>query len=475
MFATDFHMRQAFILLIISFSVLYFQAVTSGCANIIPPQGGPRDSLGPRLVEASPPNGTVNFKGDRITLTFDEYVDLQNVSSNLLFTPTMEPGTYKATVKLRTITIDLPDTLEKNTTYVFNFGNAIKDFNEGNVAKGFTYTFSTGPRIDSLEFRGKVVMAENGRIDSNLIVILHRDLSDSAVVKARAPYVTTLNSQGEFLFKNLPPGTFNVYALGDAGLSRRYLSKSQVFAFSDSAIVVSDSTAPVTLYAYSERPPQSLAAVTPSVGRPGNTADRRLRFNLNLVGNQLDLLKDLQITFDQKLKYLDSTKVRLTTDTTFTPSAFSISLDSTKKIATVRSKWIPGMRYQLIVDKDFAEDTLGRKLFKTDTLNFQVKKTSEYGSMVVKLKNAASYTNPVLQLLQNGNVVYSGSLRNGSVTEEIFLPGDYDVRILEDLNNNGKWDPGQFFNKRQQPEIARPIERKLTIRPAFRNEVELSL
>ena len=128
------------------FIIFTAQAIlyTTGCANIIPPSGGPRDTLPPVLVSASPKDSTLNFKGNRITLTFDEYIDLQDVQNNLLFTPTFE-SVPVIEAKLKTLNIRLRDSLEANTTYTFNFGKAIQDINEGNPFRNFVYTFSTGP------------------------------------------------------------------------------------------------------------------------------------------------------------------------------------------------------------------------------------------------------------------------------------------------------------------------------------------
>ena len=80
----------------------------TGCANIIPPQGGPKDTLPPRLVSADPRDSATNFRGNRIVLNFDEFVDLQNVPQNLLFTPTFATNP-QVDVRLRTITIRLRD------------------------------------------------------------------------------------------------------------------------------------------------------------------------------------------------------------------------------------------------------------------------------------------------------------------------------------------------------------------------------
>ncbi len=149
--------------------------VQTGCANIIPPSGGPRDSLPPQLIKADPPDSSVNFRGKRITLYFDELIDrLQDAARNIVISPIPQtPPQFD--VKLNAITIRLKDSLEANTTYSFSFGNAIKDVNEGNVLRNFSYAFSTGAALDSLKLTGNVFLAQTGKIDSTLIVVLYKN------------------------------------------------------------------------------------------------------------------------------------------------------------------------------------------------------------------------------------------------------------------------------------------------------------
>ena len=174
----------------------------SSCAQIISPTGGPRDSISPVLLNADPPNGTINFKGNKIVLTYDEYVQLAKLQENLLVSPTPKI-TPNIDYKFRTVTIKIRDTLEPNTTYSFNMGNSIQDINEGNPVRDFSYVFSTGPYIDSLQFSGNVILAETGKPDSTLIVLLYKNLDDSAVFKQKSRYITRLNPKGDFKFKNL--------------------------------------------------------------------------------------------------------------------------------------------------------------------------------------------------------------------------------------------------------------------------------
>jgi uncharacterized protein (DUF2141 family) len=445
---------------------------STGCANIIPPSGGPRDSLPPVLVSANPKDSTTNFRGNRIILTFDEYIDLQDVQQNLLFTPIFETNPV-IEAKLRTLTLKLKDSLEANTTYTFNFGNAIKDINESNVLRNFTYTFSTGPALDSLTLSGKVILAETGKIDTTLIVVLHNTFEDSVIAKKRPRYVTRLDGSGNFTFKNLPADTFAVYALSDVGGQRKYTSTSQLFAFNNTPVKTTDSTSKnITLYAYKET--NGTQASTPATRPAAN--DKRLRFTTNLTRNEQDLGTNLVITTDAPLRFFDSSKIQFSTDSTFTAvTAYRAVLDSLKKNITISTAWKPGTPYHLILNKDFAEDTIGRRLLKTDTLHFTTKGAEDYGSIAIRMRNINPALNPVLQFVQNDIVVFSAPIKSGRFEYQLFNPGDYDLRILYDTNNNGKWDPGQFFGTKKQPELAVPVQRKITVKPNWENEFEINL
>ena len=442
------------------------------CANIIPPTGGPMDSLPPVLINANPKDSTLNFKSNRIVLTFDEYIDLKEVQNNLLFTPLFETVPV-VEVKLKQVTVRLRDTLEPNTTYTFDFGNAITDVNENNPYKHYTYTFSTGSYIDSLQLSGRVILAEDGKIDSTLTIVLQTDLTDSAVVKNRPRYAARLDSAGYFRFRNLPQDTFAIYAIGEAGVLRRYTNPSQYFAFADSP-VVAGRTEPIILYAYKEEDKKP-AHPAPAAAK-ANAADKRLRYTSNLSGNQQDLLSDLTITFERPLRNFDSAKLQLSTDSNFIPvPRYTITQDSTKKEIHLQTVWREGINYHMVLDKDFAEDTTGRKLSKNDTLHFTTRKTTDYGQLDIRIRNIDTARNPVLQFIQADKVVFSIPIKSGRYTQTLFSPGDYDLRILYDRNNNGKWDPGQFFEGHIQPEIVMPLKDKIVVKPDYENEFERGL
>jgi uncharacterized protein (DUF2141 family) len=450
---------------------LFWMSVPMSCANIIPPGGGPKDSIPPQLVSANPHDTTLHFNAKHITFVFDEYVDLQEVQNNLLFSPTFTVNP-EVKVRSRTITVTFRDSLESNTTYILNFGNAIKDINEGNVLHNFTYVFSTGAALDSLELTGKVLLAETGAIDTAMVVGLYRKFNDSVILSEKPRYITKLANDGSFHFRNLPSGTFALYAFGDVQ-NKRY-SRNQLFAFSDAPVVIGKSDS-LTLYAYREKlaVPTLSGSLPGTQNRGGNTAnDRRLRFTASNNNAAQDLKSDYAITFSTPLKFFDSTKISFTTDSTFSKINYSVTLDSTKKILHFKTLWKENTKYNVVLNKDFAADTSGRQLLKSDTLFFTTKKMADYGNLSIRIRSAEAARNPVLQFVQNNIVVFSVSIKNGTYTDKMFTPGEYELRILYDTNGDGAWTPGQFFGTKRQPEIVRPLGSKITVKPNWDNEFE---
>lgn len=463
-----------YILSILSILLILSKILVLGsCANMIPPSGGPRDSLPPVLRTVTPPDSSKGFSARTITFTFDEYVELAEVQKNVLVSPTPEVNPQVES-KLKTVTVKWEDSLEANTTYSISFGSAIQDINERNPLKNFTYVFTTGQYFDSLEFRGSVILAETGGIDSTLFVLLHRTGEDSALINKKPRYMTRVDKKGEFRFRTLAPGTYFVYALKDDNGLGKYFSTEQLFGFADSPVVVADSTNPVTLYAYSVKRPPETSSAPPDQDPDQPNEVARLRFGTSLTGAVQDLLLPFSLQFTPPLKTFNPALVKVSTDTSFIPVAgYTWELDTLKQKATLVTNLREDTRYNIILEKEFGTDTLGHQLLKTDTLSFQTRRQSEYGSLRIRLKNADSLQRPVVLISQSGRLIKSASLAKGEFFTPLFLPGTYELALLYDRNNNGQWDPGEFFGKRIQPEIVKPVKEKLVVRASWENEIDL--
>lgn len=436
----------------------------SGCAQIIAPTGGVRDTIPPTLVSTNPKQPAINFAGNRINLYFDEYVHIQDLQQNLLVSPTPKYNPY-IDYKLRSVTIRLRDTLEPNTTYTINLGNSIRDINENNIVKDFRYVFSTGATIDSLSFSGKVQLAETGKVDSALIVLLYKNLDDTAVIKLKPKYIARLDGTGNFSFENLSPGEYKVYALKDDDGSRSYNSKLEMFAFNNSSVIVSNNTPAVTLYAYAEEKEKP---------KPTTSAEKKLKYNTKVITQKQDVLTDLAVEFNKPLKNIDKQKILLTDTLNYSIKDFLITMDSTNKILFIKNKWVQDAVYKLVILKDFATDSTGLALTKSDTIRFKTKGETDYGIVKLKFLNFDKTKNPVLQFVQNNEVVNAYPLTSEIWNAPLFNPGEYEMRILFDDNKNGVWDRGNF-TKKIQPEKVYSIPQKLPVRENFEKDIDIEL
>jgi Bacterial Ig-like domain len=441
-----------------------------GCAQIGSVTGGNKDSLPPRLLSASPKLLATNFTGNKITFTFDEYIDeLQDVQSNVLVSPYPKRNP-EVSSKLKTVTVRLKDTLLANTTYSINFGKAIKDVNEGNVLKDFTYIFSTGNTIDSLTVKGKVELAETGKVDSTLFVMLYSNANDSSVQQKKPNYIAFVNGDGSFIFNNLPKGTFNIYALKDGDGGKTYNSKTEIFAFADSAITITENTLPIQLYAYEEEK-VSKKAIAP-VAKAKTAAQKKLKYTPPTSASRQDLKENLVLEFNNSIKYFDSTKIILTDTNYATINGSSFIVDSNKII--VKIKWAEETDYRLIVNKDVVRDSTDSMLAKTDTIRIKTKKEADYGNVVLRFNNLDFTKNPVLQFIQLDEIKETFPLTTKEWRNKLFNPGDYEIRILYDANKNGVWDAGSY-SKKIQPEKVIALPKKLSIRENWDNESDINL
>ena len=201
------------------------------CARMGQPDGGWYDDTPPRVVHTDPADKGTGVKSKKVTITFDEFIKLEDATSKVVISPPqIEPADIKASGKK--IVVELKDSLMDNTTYTIDFSDAISDNNEGNPMGNYTYSFSTGERIDTFEVSGNVLDATYLEPIKGILVGLYDDLSDT--VFARKPFirVSRTDSRGRFVIRGIAPGTYRVYALQDADGNYIYSQKSEMLAFS---------------------------------------------------------------------------------------------------------------------------------------------------------------------------------------------------------------------------------------------------
>lgn len=207
----------------------------AACASIGRPEGGERDELPPVFVRSNPEPGALEFKGNRLNIFFDENIKMEDVMNKVVVSPVQkQPPSISANGKR--LTVEFRDTLVDNATYTVDFSDAIRDLNEGNILDGFAFDFSTGSTRDSLVISGMLFEARNLEPAQGMIVGVYSNLSDTAISTLPFERIAKTNQYGQFVIRNLAPGTYNVYAVND--LNRDYhWDRSEDVAFLGQSVV----------------------------------------------------------------------------------------------------------------------------------------------------------------------------------------------------------------------------------------------
>ncbi len=221
-----------FFILFAGFAVFF-----TDCAKVGSPTGGSSDKTPPRIISSKPDNYKKNFSGDALEITFDEFVTIKNLNSELIVSP---PFKERPTMRIRgkTLILDLNNELRDSITYTLNFGNAITDFHEGNILENYEFVISTGDVLDSLSVTGKLLQAFDLEPSKDpVLVMMYSNLNDSAPLQEIPIYLGRTGKEGDFTINNIKTGTYRIFALKDANNNMIYDLPDESIAFSDSAFI----------------------------------------------------------------------------------------------------------------------------------------------------------------------------------------------------------------------------------------------
>ncbi|MEM7055803.1 MAG: Ig-like domain-containing domain, partial [Bacteroidota bacterium] len=192
--------------------------LTGACAQVSPLEGGPIDTIPPKLISSYPMHESTGFQDKNIQLTFDKEIDVQDIYNRLIVTPRLTKlegkPSYVYKVQGRTLKLKLASPLEAATTYTFNFKDAIKDTREGTAAESPTITFSTGAYVDSMYVSGKVKYLMTDKPSSNTLVSLYKVTEEDTlhILNSVPDYFTKTNEEGHFKLDHIKQGQYRIYA-----------------------------------------------------------------------------------------------------------------------------------------------------------------------------------------------------------------------------------------------------------------------
>ncbi len=208
-------------IVVISVLVILVALLLKACANVSSPTGGKKDETPPELVRTQPQEKSRNFKGQTLELVFNEFIQIDNLKQELLITPDIQ-GNYEFKPIKNGLRLVFDKPFLPNTTYTFNFRNAIKDVTEKNIAENTKLVFSTGAELDTLSVSGRVTDLLNGKPVENAVISLYRTGDTLDILKHKPFYFTKTDKAGNYLLENLRRDNYRVYALEDRNNNLKY-------------------------------------------------------------------------------------------------------------------------------------------------------------------------------------------------------------------------------------------------------------
>ncbi|OAQ39180.1 hypothetical protein A5893_10970 [Pedobacter psychrophilus] len=494
-----------------------------GCASLQTPDGGPRDTIPPKVEEEMPKNLSRNFRGKQIEITFDEFFKLSNEYQEITLSPETEIApTYK--VKKKTLEITFKDSLEVNTTYSIKFGKAIQDVNESNTLKNYSFVFATGPKLDSLQISGKVISSQDNQPVLDATVFLFPINKDTLFGKKKPTIYTSSDSSGNFTLKNLREDTYRIYALKEAGADRIYNSPNEDIAYLKDSIVLSKDISNISLKLFRQVADKfrvldrklekdgkidfffntplsnpSLKFISDNnIKNPiidfsskGDTAHLWLReiafdslkvsinnddkpldtvtlrrslkdtynrvilFNNNLSGGKIVPGRPLTLTFNLPIENIDVSKIVLTEDSIQRSGLTIKKLIPSELKYQIDYPWKIKKRYTLSFNEGAIKDIYGTEN-KALKLDFELDEIENYGNLSLNVMKEDSLKNYIVQLMVGKeNTIYKEFIitQNSTVNINNIPTNTYKVRVIEDLNSNGKFDTGSIKQKTQPEKV----------------------
>lgn len=211
----------------------------SNCARVTSPGGGEKDEQPPVLIRSIPEDGQTNFSSQIIFLEFDELVQTNQIESNLIITP-KPSGSFRTRNSRNTIQLEFFEPFDDSTTYTFSFASSIEDLTDRNAAVGLSLSFSTGDYLDSLSISGQIKNLYDQIIEEDILVSLYTADDSLNILNGPASYYTKTDTAGIYLFKNLPPNNYRVYAVKDKNENNKADSDEEKYGFFSDTIRVTN-------------------------------------------------------------------------------------------------------------------------------------------------------------------------------------------------------------------------------------------
>lgn len=488
-----------------------------GCASSGTLTGGPQDKTPPQIIkEKSGENYQTKFSGKSFKLTFDEFIELRDPIKEIVVSPPLK-YIPKTTVRGKELlfAFNEKEVIRENTTYTVNFGKSIQDFHENNSLEDFRFVFSTGEVIDSFKLSGVVLDAQTQKPVENALVLLYDVLDDSVVYAERPFYFGRTNAQGSYSIENIKSDTFRVVAIKDENQNYIFNKEKELFGYVDDYLLFSDTVISQSLNLEISKPKpeyrifnvinteysrlkfkynapieeepnvkvmekdvkiyQSFAADSLFIWYQTNLDSFNLDFGFDTIGvkvpdksTQPKILKATLFEFNGQTRINDSIFVSLSNpyssidqskvslrDTSGRTLPVTINAVGEFKIA-FKANWQEGQQYTFRIDSAAILDFYGNASKDSLKAQFSILSNEKLAEVNLNIKGLDSsiYYTVIFQIndIDIRKEYYEG-VDSVKMSVKYLRPDSYQLKIIEDTNRNGRWDPVDFKNRFQAEKV----------------------
>ncbi len=230
-----------------AFIKILFVQLACSCAQQGVPTGGEKDSQPPQLLESQPQNRQTLYRGNQVTLVFDEFIQLNNPREQIIIVPPLDKKKLEVTSRKNRFILRFNQALKDSTTYNINFRETIQDITERNPVKNLKLAFSTGPDVDTLSISGTVRRHLTNEPQENCVIAL-LPWSDTANIFKQTPlYFTLSDKNGVYQLDNIKKGKYLIYTFNDKNKNLIVDSQLETFGFKSQPIELKDNNLTVQL------------------------------------------------------------------------------------------------------------------------------------------------------------------------------------------------------------------------------------
>ena len=482
--------------------------IHASCANMVALTGGDKDTKAPQLLKAKPNNFQTNFNSNNIELLFDEYLQLKNAEEQIIISPN-NGLKIKAKIKGKKINLILSGELKANTTYNINFGEALSDYTESNVLRDFQYVFSSGANLDSISIRGQVKDAFKGDFLKGAIVGLYAmPVNDSCVYLNKPEYYARTNAQGYYQIKNIKEGKYKISVLAETNNNKIYDNDEELIGFYDTdldlkkdtalsvigafralpskiklkesslkgnkisllfnqrvkniqyqieprtSILLVDKTNTDSLEIYLKEKKDSINIILTADGYRDtvllkNEKDKKKSFLKLDINNYQNPTNTIYINSLLPLTIINKDSIYLKTDSLKYIKLNTKLSDNTKEIIINYPFEINKKQELIIADSAL----LNSSMEHNKAIKYQVKSFNEesFGNLIIHTSPSAYQI--IYELLSAEKVIYRTISKEEDINIKLLNPGEYKLRIINDVNNNNNWDTGNYLLKKQAEKV----------------------